>query len=54
MNYYLITLKNKDTIYNESFKSLSFPEAASKAYSIRNHKGHNWEIISVKKENKSG
>lgn len=54
MNYYLITLKNKDIIYNESFKSLSFPEAVSKAYSIRNHKGYSWEITSVKKENKSG
>ena len=54
MNNYLIILKNKDEVYSESYRSLSFPEAASKAYLIRSHKGHDWEIISVKKENKSG
>lgn len=53
MNSYRIKLtdkqqKNKKTILIEV---LSFPEAASHAYQARSQLGHEWEIVSIKKQN---
>ena len=49
MNDYKIELKRNNEVYSESFKTLSFPEAASRAYMLRSHKGYDWEIISIGK-----
>ena len=51
MNDYNIKLKKNNETYSENFSAISFPEAASRAYRIRSHKGYDWEITSVKKNN---
>lgn len=49
MNNYSIELKKNNDVYSENFKALSFPEAAARAYMLRNHKGYDWEITSIEK-----
>ena len=39
--------------YNAVVQKHTFPEAASKAYSIKNKLGHEWRIINVKENIKS-
>ena len=50
-NQFKIILENKDTrrSIEETVSVLSFAEAASQAYLIRNLHGYNYEIVSVKK-----
>ena len=50
MNSYKIELKKKYEIYSENFSALSFPEAVTRAYLIRNKKGYDWKVTSVSKE----
>jgi len=51
MNNYNIKLKKNNEFYSENFSAISFPEAATRAYMLRSHKGYEWEITSIEKSN---